>query len=55
LVEDHAALKDCPARTLPGLNVILAVGGAGGSTLSVMGGNVTLGFRSAGLQDIDSW
>ena len=55
LVEDHEIVKFWSAGAVTGLMEIVAVGGGAGSTVSVIGRDVTPGFRSAGLQDIDSW
>jgi hypothetical protein len=54
LVDDQDAVKLCPATTVPGLKEIVAVGGGGGSTVSVTGTEVTLGLRAAGIQVIDN-
>jgi hypothetical protein len=48
-VEDHETVKVSPATTVAGLKEIIAVGGAGGVTVSVRGVEVT-GAGFSGLQ-----
>jgi hypothetical protein len=52
LVEDHEIVKLCPARTLPGLNEIAAVGVEAGLTVSVIGAEVTLLSYNASVPQV---